>query len=99
MLSMTPDIVDNSQFCYVLQYHIWATSQSKFLCCETRTEQRHTDVVIEAQQRSCEFYMKVAQQRLFGRVRALDGFLPLSPFMTTQMREPTHLSINSVPKL
>lgn len=51
-----------------------------------------TDVVIESHKRPAELCQYVSQ------IRPNTGFisLPLSPFIMTQIREPTHLSMSSV---
>ena len=52
-----------------------------------------THIIIEAQQGSREFYISL----LHSRSSSGDALiLPFSPFMTTHILEPTHLSISSV---
>ena len=60
-----------------------------------------TDVVIKTEQCARELCSLVSHLRLHCRVRLPPGqgwsWLPLSPFITTQIFEPTHLSISSGP--
>ncbi len=54
----------------------------------------HTNIVIESNQGSREFYKKGLLVRVMGGSR-FEVILPFSPFMMTQMRDPTHLSMSS----
>ena len=54
-----------------------------------------TDVVIETEQSAGEFFTRVSIQ-MNQILKASDCHRPLSPFMTTQIREPTHLSMSSI---
>jgi hypothetical protein len=66
---------------------------------------KRTDVVVESDEGAGEFWgggrlISILRWGLGGWfvVRGAKGGaqVPLSPFMTTQMREPTHLSMSSV---
>lgn len=83
----------HSQFGHVLQDHVYSSSQYIGTYRWRHKEGVLTDVVVEPKQGSRELWSTSAH-RIFSIDRFQDS--PLSPFMTTQILEPTHLSISSI---
>lgn len=54
-----------------------------------------TDVVVEAHKGAAKLCRSISPRAFDGMAPQRPGCLPLSPFMTTHIFEPTHLSMSS----
>ena len=80
---------ESLQFGHILQHHVCPVINGGYFVGSKTAAL--TDIIVEPKQGTAELYNGMSN----GKRNSVWGSLPLSPFMTTQILDPTHLSISS----
>lgn len=82
------------QLCHVFQDHVYrsvSTMKQRFHLRKCIL----TNVIVESEKSTGKFYKRLSARKPLWAWSRFSLRIPLSPFITTQILEPTHLSINS----